>query len=178
MRTIAISLRCLVLLSLLISGCYEVRTEPRTLTLDGSIPPVDALTGTSPSACFPTGADTLLLGPEPGCLEVTIGGSGDGEDPIPARGTPLRMVNTNTSELQVRLELQSRCGSSTSPYMVTWLQEHCDRGQSVVGQCGDEPPDDVVEVPFDELAQDGILEALVGGEGVSIHFTACAIRRR
>lgn len=166
----------LVLLSTVLAGCGEVRTEPRTYTLDGSVPPGDAFTATSPSACFPSGADTVLVGPEPGCLGVTIDGLGDGQDLIPAQGTPLRFVNMTDGQLDVTLEMQAQCGASTNHYMVTWLQEHCDRGQSYSSRCG-EGPSRIVELPFEELAQDGILEALVGGDGVAIHFIACAVPR-
>ncbi len=167
----------IVLLSRPLTGCYSVHTEPRTYTLDGSVPPGDALTATSPSPCFPLGADTVLLGPEPGCVEVTIDGVGDGVDPIPARGTPLRFVDATGTDLDITLRMQPQCRASTRHYMVTWLQHYCNRGPSVGGRCGDVVVSPPLELPFDELAQDGILEALVGGEGVAIHFMACAVRR-
>ncbi|MBX3273048.1 MAG: hypothetical protein KF729_22485 [Sandaracinaceae bacterium] len=109
-------------------------------------------------------------------MELTVDGVGDGEDPIPARGTPLRFVNTAPTVLHIRLHMEPQCRASSSYYMVTWLQEHCDRGEYFMGRCEGrvEPP---IELPFQELAQDDILEALVGGDGVAIRFIACAVRR-
>lgn len=161
---------------LLLVGCFEAHREPRTLTVDGSVPPDDALTASAPSRCFPSGADTVLIGPEPGCIETTVPGIGDGLDSHPASGTPLRFVDMTGAELDVLLTIEERC-PDRSIYMVTWLQEHCDHGQFVQGECSPEIPEPPHAVAFDELAEDGLLEALVGGEGVAIHFRACAVRR-
>lgn len=157
------------------SGCYDAHVEPRTFAPDGSVWEGDAFTATSPSHCFPWGADTVVIGPTPGCVEVTVEGEGDGLDPIPASGRPIRFVDATGEDVDVSLDMQPSCPDSpTNIYMVTWLQEYCYRGESRQGECRIE---ERTPLPFDALAEDGILEALVGGRDLTVRFFACAIAR-
>ncbi len=162
--------------ALLLSGCYDQHVEPRTFVADGSVLAGDAFTGASPSSCFPRGADTVVIGPGPGCVEASVQGE-PFEIGLPATGRPIRFVDATEGALRVTLELRVQCvPSREGGWEITWLVDACDSGPLTGGGCAEEWGP-LLPVAFDAMSAGGVLEALVAGDRAVAHFTACASPR-
>ncbi|MBX3273049.1 MAG: hypothetical protein KF729_22490 [Sandaracinaceae bacterium] len=160
--------------ALLAAGCFDQHVEPRTWVADGAVVTGDAFTGSSPSTCFPRGADTLVIGPDPGCVEASIE-AGPFEGGSPSAGRAVRFVDATGGLLDVTLDLRMRCEPSREgSWEVTWLVDACDRGLLTGGGCVEEWSSRVT-VEFDAMSEGGVLEALVAGDRAVAHFSACAV---
>lgn len=170
MRSIVILLAVLMLAA----GCAKSDEMYRTVGTDGNLPD-GALLEYVPTRCAPRGGHSLAVGPERGCVSMTVVGQGEAEPGHwqTTRDTPVRMFRGGTGSAHIRV--RALCDESRGPFVlfVALPGEQCDVGRLVYGveQASCDALDPLV-LPYDEWAFDGNVEASVAGAG-AFEFTFC-----
>lgn len=160
------------LAALAIGACSEQHVPPRTFVADGSVLEGDAFAGGTPAPCSPDGADTMIVGPEPGCVEAAIQGEPFDGDP-PSNGHRVRFVDATEGALEVELALRVQCRPDRdATWEVGWLTHDCVR-ELIGGRCVEEWSE-VRPIAIDPRDEDHVFEARVHGERATAHFTLCA----
>lgn len=164
-------------------GCVGEPPPPRTFTSD---PDRASQLAFDPSRCFPEGADTIAVGPEPGCVDALVRGEPFADEDHPlltATGRPMRVVIDGDPEtLDVQIDVAHDCGSGSGEQSTffTLSSGSCTRGESRNARCdmaGDRWVVNEVSLPHAEVAYDGrTSEHFVAG-GFLVRVTACATRR-
>lgn len=162
------------LVALVACACSSPRA-PGLFVRDGAVLEDGSLTASSASPCLPDGADTLIAGPEVGCVSAVI--EAEGETGLVVRGArPLRVVDRTPPSLSVEVVFELLC-ESDEEFSLFFLETECDRGTSIQGRCNP----GVLErehIPFDvvEGGHDGVLEMYFAGNATA-RFSACVVGR-
>lgn len=168
------------------TGCEPVVPDPPPRLFagpDASSAEVSQIDPTAPGRCLPEGADTIVVGPLPGCVRAEIDPApfqlGEAGHPIfAAHGRPLRVVNLG-EDLVVDLYFSSACDpervrEELRGWQVFHYHEDC-RAELTGGAC--EPSGGrSMPRPHDAWAYDGRTSEhrLAGHDDVTLIVEACA----